>query len=90
MNDVEVYGENVMNDEIVRENKLDSSLMDIPMFLAPGEAWSELSSFVKDVLVEKLNEKILDNRGFTRRLKFVETHYKAKTVHQRHLSLKRV
>ncbi|XP_023228114.1 putative uncharacterized protein FLJ37770 [Centruroides sculpturatus] len=62
---VEIYGENVMSDGMVRKwvRQFNAERTDVH-----DEAWSGWPSVVNDGLVAKVNEKIPENRRFTIRL----------------------
>ncbi|XP_023234472.1 putative uncharacterized protein FLJ37770 [Centruroides sculpturatus] len=74
---VEIYGENVMSDGIVRKwvQQFNAGCTNVH-----DEAWSGRPSVVNDDLVAKVNEKILENRQFTIRLLCDEFPQISKTV----------
>ncbi|GBL93360.1 hypothetical protein AVEN_219484-1 [Araneus ventricosus] len=74
---VEIYGENVMTDGIVRKwvRQFDDGRTNVH-----DEARSWRPSVVSDGLVAKVNEKIRENRRFTIRMLFDEFPQISKTV----------
>ncbi|GBN64054.1 hypothetical protein AVEN_21466-1 [Araneus ventricosus] len=74
---VEIYGENVMTDEMVRKW--------VPQFSdgrtnVHDEAWSGLPSVINGGLVAKVNEKMRENRRFIIRMLSDEFRQISKTV----------